>query len=348
MLRLLGIGVLGILLWQVDAPDLTRLLRQAQWSIVAVAFFLNIPHILLKSQRWLLLLRAQGIRYRWVSAYLVYYSSIFVGLLTPGRLGEFIKALHVSKDCNVSTKRAFTSVLVDRLFDLYALAVVGGLALVALGSLDAKALTFSLLGIAVALLFPPALVWNRASFVAAQRRGARLGKLGRALLGEDGWATEVHRGLRELSITSILVALLFTIVAYTIFYVQTFLLALSLNLDASLPVISFAVALGSLVTLLPVSISGLGTREAAVVAYLGSSGVSAEAALGFSLLVFAVFYLGGAIIGSVAWMIKPAQWGKAKRIRIAQIREIANLPDMGHNDPRSAADSLLRDHDHAP
>ena len=59
------------------------------------------------------------------------------------------------------------------------------------------------------------------------------------------------------------------------------------------------------VTLLPISISGLGTREAAIVAYLGTIGVPAEAALGFSLLVFVTFYVGGGLMGAAAWWVKP-------------------------------------------
>lgn len=323
LLRATGLVVLAILLWQADLSHLVGQIQGAKWIIVAIAFLLNCPHILMKSQRWLLLLSAEGIRYRWWKAYLAYYGSIFIGLLTPGRLGEFIKALHVSKDCNVSTRRAFTSVLVDRLFDLYSLALVGGLALVALGMGSATVLTATLLATVGVLLIPAALLWNRTTFRYLQSAGMRLGKVGRGLLGDDGWVTEIHDGLRQLTLPYLLVCALFTGIAYAIFYGQTYLLGLSLGLDAPFLTISFAVALGSLVTLVPISISGLGTREAAVVAYLGANGVPAQAALGFSLLVFAVFYVGGAVIGSVAWFIKPAQWGDAKRVPISQIQELA-------------------------
>jgi len=56
---------------------------------------------------------------------------------------------------------------------------------------------------------------------------------------------------------------------------------------------------------LPISVSGLGTREAAVVAFLGIHGVPAELALGFSLLVFATFYVASGVLGAIAWWLKP-------------------------------------------
>ncbi len=83
------------------------------------------------------------------------------------------------------------------------------------------------------------------------------------------------------------------------------MIAKSIDLDVAFATTSYAVALGSLTALLPISIAGLGTREAAIVAYLGTHDVSSEAALSFSLLVFVTFYLGGGIIGAVAWWLKP-------------------------------------------
>ncbi len=49
-----------------------------------------------------------------------------------------------------------------------------------------------------------------------------------------------------------------------------------------------------------------------MIAYLGAAGVTSEAALGFSLLVFFTFYLGGGLIGLVAWLLLAA-WSQLRR-----------------------------------
>jgi hypothetical protein len=38
---------------------------------------------------------------------------------------------------------------------------------------------------------------------------------------------------------------------------------------------------------------------------MGTFGIAPAQALGFSLLVFVTFYLGGGLIGAVAWWLKP-------------------------------------------
>lgn len=304
--RLLGLALLVFLLTRVDLAQIGRLLLTVNPLLLVVAVLLNLPQIGVKAARWRRLLRTQGIDYGLKDAQLAYFSSIFIGLLTPARLGEFIKAVYVSRDCDVSAGQAFASVLVDRLFDLYMLLFVGGTALLTLGGEGGE-----LLAVVVAMLaltVPVALFINEAAFAWIRGIGQRFGRLGQRLFAETGWLLDMRRGLLQLGWLSLGGAVISTVIAYTLFFGQCYLLALALELPVGFAPVSFAVAVGSLITLLPISISGLGTREAAIIAYLGTVNVPAEAALSFSLLVFATFYIAGGLMGAAAWWLKPVDW----------------------------------------
>lgn len=306
-LRLLGLVLLVVLIWRLDTTEIVHALSRVDpLALVAIAL-LNIPMVLLKSFRWQIVMRSQRIFYNVVPAFLAYFGSIFIGLLTPGRMGEFVKALHVSQDRGVSSGEAFSSVLLDRLFDLYALLLVGGFALwyLPVGEQVNRVL---ILALSVALAVGPLLLFlHEQTFELIRSQGARFGRAGRKLFGPDGWVIELRRGVQKLQMPWLVVGIALTIAAYLIFFGQCYLIALALDLQVSFMYTSFAVAVGSLVTLIPISISGLGTREAAVVVYLGTLGVPSEVALTFSLLVFAVFYLAGGVMGAIAWWIKPLQ-----------------------------------------
>ena len=304
-LRLIGFALLLLLLWQIDVRQLGAVLTQIAPLPLGVAIFLNIPQISIKAFRWRWLLRAQQTRYGIWPATLSYFGSIFIGLLTPGRLGEFVKAMHVNQDCCVPMGEAFSSVLADRLFDLYALLVVGGMALLSLTAWRDSNIMVGLALLALLLTLPLAVFLHEGVFGRIQRLGSHLGWPGRWLFASQSWLLELRTGLRQLSLPWLLAAVGLTVLAYTIFFGQSYLLALALGLKTGFVQVCFAVALGSLVTLLPISISGLGTREAAVVAYLSTVGVPAEVALSFSLLVFLTFYVAGGLMGAVAWWVKP-------------------------------------------
>jgi len=315
-IRLFGLALLILLLWKLDTARTLALLRHVAPVLLAAAILLNIPQIFLKALRWRELLRYHDIPYPIGSAALSYFGSIFIGLLTPGRLGEFVKAFHVSHDCNVPIGRAFSSVLVDRLFDLYALLLFGGAAL--LSTAHSEAGLMMLLYSAVIMILPVFMILNGRLFAGLKSIGERFGSIGRRLFAPQSWLVELRTYMLELPAGAIVLAAVLTVAAYALFFGQCYLLVLALRLKITFLQTCFAVALGSLVTLIPISISGLGTREAAMMAYLGTVGVAAESALGYSLLVFLTFYVAGGLIGALAWLIKPVSLARIREIRQAK------------------------------
>jgi glycosyltransferase 2 family protein len=302
-LRLVGIVLLVILLIRLDFGQIRAALRDADLRLIALAVLCVIPLIGVKTVRWQGILRAQAINMAFGPALLAYFGSLFVGFLTPGRLGEFIKAVHVQRDCDVSLAQAFSTVLADRLFDLYTLLAVGCAALLTLALVGYELL--AVLSLVVMLTLPLVLFLQDDAFGWMQCVAMRFGAVGRKLFAEEGILPQIRVGLRSLTWRWTIWSVVLTIVAYGIFFGQCYLLACALDLAVGFVPVMFAVALGSLVTLIPVSISGLGTREAAMIAYLDTAGITAEAALSFSLLVFVTFYIAGGVIGAVAWWIKP-------------------------------------------
>jgi glycosyltransferase 2 family protein len=302
-LRIAGLILLALLLWKLNPSEVFSVIRRTALSFLIVAVLLNIPQIFIKALRWRFLMIAQGIRYSTINAALSYFGSIFIGLLTPGRLGEFVKTIHVSHDCGIPASRAFPSVLVDRLFDLYALLLFGATALLAGSQQESKVLIFA--ESAVLLIVPLIAILHQATFQRIQAWAMRTGKFGKKSFGEGSWLQELRNFLLTLRWSHILIASVLTAIAYAIFFGQCYLLAIGLGMNIDFLKICFAVSLGSLVTLIPISISGLGTREAVVIAYLGRAGISPELSLGYSLLVFVTFYVAGGLIGAIAWFIKP-------------------------------------------
>lgn len=311
-LRLFGLGLFVLLIWNTNLETSLAVLRQTAFPLMVIAVALNIPQIFLKSFRWRYLLNSQGIKYGIWQVTLAYFGSIFIGLLTPGRLGEFARAVYISSDCNVSTGGSFASVLADRLFDLYVLVAIGGTALISVTALNTQQSWAGMVLLTGGLTLALVLLVTDRGFALMQAFGSSLGQIGKRLFAPGNWLLEMRTGFRQLSWPTILISAGLTVIAYAVFFGQCYLLALALRLPVTFASVSCAVALGSLVTLLPISISGIGTRDAAIIAYLGTVGIPSEMALAFSLLVFLTFHIGGGLMGAVAWWIKPVPLGPLK------------------------------------
>jgi hypothetical protein len=301
--RLIGPVLLVVLFFHLDIKRITETINRADTLLIIISILVSIPLILLKTVRWLGLLQAQGLTYGFMPAFLAYFGSIAIGLLTPGRFGEFVKVMHVTHDCKVSPAQAFSSVLGDRLFDFYILLLVGTIAFF---TIDVKVLDMmKLVSAAIVLCVPLIVFLNDFLFAVLRKTGYSLGRAGRKLFAEDGWIVEMRTGLRCLTLKGSVSAVVLTIIGYAVFFEQCNLIAIALKANIGFASVSFAVAIGSLVTLIPISISGIGTREAAIILYLGKAGVPNETAMAFSLLVFIVSYIGSGFIGAIAWWLKP-------------------------------------------
>lgn len=316
LVRLIGIGLLILLLVRLDLSQAARILSAALPLPLLFAAVLLLPLIAIKTLRWLGYLGAE-VQWRNFSHGLrVYFGGLFVGFVTPGRLGEFARAYFVRHHTGGSIPRALLTVLVDRLFDLAVLCLVGGLAL---------------LSLPVASVYLRALGWllvTAAGLLPAMIEMAARGKLGplRVLAGSTplaGLAERGFSGLEALPAGRWLPATLLTLVAYGVFFGQGLLLARSLSLGLGFAAVAQCLALASLAALLPISISGLGTREWVVTLYLGTQGLQPERALAFSALVFLMFNLVGGLLGGLAWLTL------SDRPRLQEVHWASNRPFAG-------------------
>src|SRR5262249_8562882 len=88
---------------------------------LVAAVLLNLANIHLKVVRWNVLLKTRGIRYPERRAWPAFLTSLYVGMLTPGRVGDVLRAQYLKHDLGVPYAEGLASVVMDRLCDLYVL-----------------------------------------------------------------------------------------------------------------------------------------------------------------------------------------------------------------------------------
>ena len=112
-------------------------------------------------------------------------------------------------------------------------------------------------------------------------------------------------GIGKLSNLRIIVPALATAALTAIAFLQCYLITVSLSISISFVYLAFCVSVASLVSLIPISISGLGTREATMIVLFSRVGLSSESAVSFSLTYLLVFNVFTAVIGAFIWFISP-------------------------------------------
>jgi len=300
LVRLIGPILLVAVIWRLDDKDVLWLnIKNANGRLLALAVLLNLPIVHFKVERWRSLLAARGYDYPLGRSYAAVLSSLYLGMLTPGRVGDVLRIQYVRKEIDVPYAEGLAATLMDRLCDLYVLAAVVALGMVHFGSaLNSDLLYLSWVAVAVAVLAPSLFLLRRPAELFA--RGLR-----RLTARWHTSLTSLLKALRALVGRAVLVALPLTVASYVIGYAQGWVVAQAMGVELSYIDVAALLATAALLGLLPISVSGVGVRELFLALVFPALGLAAAQGVAFGLLVFVCNYLAIVLAGFIAWQVAP-------------------------------------------
>jgi uncharacterized protein (TIRG00374 family) len=278
-----------VLLWQfpVSGADLHGILRSANFAILAVALVLLLNQTLLSASKWQLILRSHGMDFPLSGLFRSYLIGSFFSTFLPSSYGgDLVRISDVAR----STGRTFESaaaVVLERLSGLAALTGVGAIASVYIANAYEQPSFFwlaaMLAGILVMLVtvFTPGVlglaapVVNRIPVGALHKLFHKVENVVRHYVSEQALIAKI-----------LLISLAFQVLAYTIF----FLYMKAVNVDVPYLYCLAFVPILYLLEALPVSVAGIGLREAGLIYFLGLLGLSSAEAIAVSIVAVAMRY----------------------------------------------------------
>lgn len=306
-IRYLGILFLILILTKIDVKLLVKYLSNTNPFLCLLVLLLNVPQFFIKSFRWNQLLKQQKVIYSALDSFNIYISSIFIGFITLGRLGEFLKAVYLKSDKGISLSKGMSSVLVDRLFDLYLLIILG---LIGIWKFDilGKLSSTSLLLLIIFILFP-LLILNK------QFMGKIISLIYNSVIKKKVQLKDkikivekfedFYNGINHLINLKLIFSALLTCLSYSVFFIQCYMIAIAMGLSINFITITLFMAISNLISFIPISISGLGTRDAALIYLFSLINLTPELAVSYAFLVFITFFVCGGLMGAVGWWLRP-------------------------------------------
>ncbi len=263
----------------------------------------------LKGFKWKMVIGMHGCDYRFSQSVRVWLIGALTGIITPGRAGDLIRALYLNKHCK-GLGRCISTVVIDRAIELAVALVFASFGIVLFSAWFGESallyvvITFVVIGFALLGLMFRKSFMRRALrpifrvFVPA-RHEDRMRASFHEFYGSMGDIRKRRGSLAAVSIFSVGIWLI------QILEVQIFALALGIQIDYlyMLAVLSIVV----IIELIPVSVSGIGTRDAFLVFSLGLIGVSPELAIALSIVYLVLGYWINAAMGLFFWLKDPVR-----------------------------------------
>ncbi len=284
---------------------LFRFIKFDKESFFTIFSQLNLPLYLLslsgvvivlgiKSFRWHLIIKQQGFSYGIWKSFGAYMASFTIGLITPGRIGEIARLYYLRQENEIEFIPAFRTVVIDRIFDLGMLVLLGFAALLFYADIGISSPIISIVFASIVFVFALfAFNWLLIKLMKTTR------------FSNNSFFHFIFSCISQAVNKQSISLWAITIIAYLAFYGAISFIFLSLNITLPLADIALILSVVGLATILPFSFAGFGTREMSLVFLLSYYSITSEMALSFSLLQFTAFFLWGGLIGMVFWLLMP-------------------------------------------
>lgn len=291
-----------IIIRVVDPKAAVALIKEINPGLALTSILLTPFIIAIQTSRWWLICQRLGIASSVTRLFQINYISWFLSVVPLVGVSPLAKIIYLKEEGQPAGKTA-VSVTLDKLFDILGQVFFSFFALIYFPEIFLKDIQrWILFAAGCTTIFAVLIFWNKlwkkVTEVLKRYAGKRIQKIGENLENDlsEFWGRFDLNFLIKILAISVVLGLLRSLILY--------LLAISLNITVSFILIIACRALIGIVNAIPVSINGLGTRDAILLFALPLAGVSNEAAIALGFVAF-LWTIGSKFSGVIFWFKNP-------------------------------------------
>ncbi len=273
LLPLIGLSIFAYLIYKIGLKNIINTISNANiiYIILAIitAFIVNVIFAI----KWREILKAQNIHISISHSYVLYLIGMFYGAITPSRMGSIIRASYLKKETDRSFTDCLSSIAIERIMDLFVIFIFAFIGSLLLSS-------FINIYFSIILAF---FLFIIASYILLKKKDFILKFI---LKRFRATISNFYNNIPKFRY--LIYPLFLTFIVWIINAILVYLVFRSLSLHFNLFYLVCIYSIGTVVALIPITIGGLGTREATLITVFGFFGFSAQQIISISLITLGV------------------------------------------------------------
>lgn len=285
LLKLTGLVIFLIIIFtQINFKEFYSLILTINpWIIIAISL-LSIPPLLIKMLRWYYILKKIGINYPLKKIFRIYHISLLLGRITPASSGDAFGRIAFLKKDGHQIKSSLVSVLIDRLADVIILLLIIIVGILSFAQFFRQGdlilpiifLIVIVLGFASLRIKIFKMIADKVFLFIVPKKFQK---------NWQQYLKKIINNIKLFGFKEFLIILGLTALAQLALLLFSYTLIRAIGIYQISPLHLLLInAIISFVVLIPISIDGLGTREAALLVMFSIFGVKNEQTILFSLL----------------------------------------------------------------
>lgn len=249
------------------------------WLIPAIIFI--IFNYLMLVLKWKKIIKTQGFNISFKEALFYYMKGNFYGFITPSRAGSLIRATYLKKKTQRPLIECASGIVIERFFDIVSIAT--------LATIGAIALATHLAGLSITILLILAGLFVVTLFFSNKKRAGFFFRILYKFLVPKKFKEKARNSFYSFyeslpPLKKLVFPLILTPITWIMAYTHLYFFARMFNI-INIPIHHFIilVPISTIIGMIPITMSGLGTREATLITLFKLYGVSSELALSMSI-----------------------------------------------------------------
>jgi len=296
----ISVALLVFLFSRVDKGSLLSILKNADRSLLFVALFIFSLNYVLSLFRWEMLLRASRINLPMKRVIISFAGGVFFSIFLPSTIGgDLMRSVDLATYTR-KPREVVATVLMDRLSGYIGLVILAAISLaVGFGLVRDRSVLISVAVLALVLICVLLVLFDKALYTKVNRivQSPNAGRM-RQILSSLHRELHIFRRHKDIIVDNLVLSILIQITTPLTFFIT----AKSLGLDVNIAYFMIFIPIISAVTLLPISIGGLGLRDAMTIYFFAKAGVSKDMSFAMSLVNFS-FILFFGVLGGLIYVL---------------------------------------------
>ncbi|MDO8517225.1 MAG: lysylphosphatidylglycerol synthase transmembrane domain-containing protein [Nanoarchaeota archaeon] len=309
-LPLAGIAIFIYLLFKINILNVFSEIEKADLTLLFIAILLTFVYEIFQTLKWFLIARKQKISVSFLEAFKINFMTNFYGFVTPSKIGTIIRADYLKKYTK-NIGKGISNFTIDKLLDLTSLFVLVVFFILVFRN------KFNFIPLNYVFFFGFVLLTLFLVFYNKERSKFLLRIVYRKFVPKrmQEKAKLTFESFYEDLPTKKFLFLVFLVnlIDWIIIYLVNYFVGLSLGINLDLMYFLAILPIATLIAQIPITINGLGTREATMIYLFGLFGIEAAKVFSMSILVLLISGVLPSIIGSfLTFKNKDSSNGEAK------------------------------------
>jgi uncharacterized protein (TIRG00374 family) len=307
LLPLIGIIILFYILNNLNFQDIINVFLKINPLFSIISFFAIVPLIIATVIQWKLLLNIQKINVSYLYCLKNIFIGYFYGFITPGGLGAYTRALYLKNESESPLPKCISNILIMNTIDFLALLFLGIIAsIILIRWFQYIFIIILFIFSIVIILFFYFLKKDRSIILFKKIIQTRVFKIleNKIVVSLNSFYDDIP------NFKEILLPFTISTSSWIIKYYEFFLISILFSIK--IPILFFfcVMIIADIIASIPISIYGIGTREAMLISMFSIFSITQEKIVSMSLFWFIIIWLTPSIIGAIITIFETKKFNR--------------------------------------